>query len=129
MFPEALATADDLDSHLARTGQTIGSLHGLPISLKDNFHVKGHDSTVGLVARAHQPDQDDSTLVGILRRLGAVVYVKTNVPTAMLSADTVNNVFGRYLPAFYLPAFYLPALSQERGRERGHRRLLTLAGH
>ena len=31
----------------------------------------------------------------LLRNAGAVLYVKTNVPTAMMIAETVNNVFGR----------------------------------
>jgi amidase len=34
-------------------------------------------------------------LVELLRDAGAVFYVKTNVPTAMMIAETVNNVFGR----------------------------------
>jgi amidase len=35
--------------------------------------------------------------VEILRDAGAVFYVKTNVPTAMMIAESVNNVFGRTL--------------------------------
>lgn len=31
----------------------------------------------------------------LLRQAGAVFYVKTNVPTAMMIAESVNNVFGR----------------------------------
>lgn len=39
----------------------------------------------------------NATLVDILQDAGAVLYVKTNVPTAMMIAETVNNVFGRTL--------------------------------
>lgn len=39
----------------------------------------------------------DSTLAELLEEAGAVFYVKTNVPTAMMIAETVNNVFGRTL--------------------------------
>lgn len=73
----------------------MGRLHGLPISLKDNFNLVGLDSTVGFVSHIGNPAEYDSTLADILREAGAVFYVKTNVPTAMMIAESVNNVFGR----------------------------------
>ncbi|KAF4783452.1 hypothetical protein HER10_EVM0010173 [Colletotrichum scovillei] len=47
MFEEALERAKALDEHLERTGSVVGPLHGLPVSLKDIFNVKGFDSTIG----------------------------------------------------------------------------------
>ncbi|KAF5013779.1 hypothetical protein FDECE_197, partial [Fusarium decemcellulare] len=94
-FDHAMKLAERCDAHLRDTGKTIGPLHGLPISLKDNFKVKGLDSTIGLVSNIDNPAQDDSTLVKLLESAGAVIYVKTNVPPAMMMAETVNNVFGR----------------------------------
>ncbi|KAF2813069.1 fatty-acid amide hydrolase [Mytilinidion resinicola] len=94
-FDEAIETAKALDKHLAKTGKTIGPLHGLPISLKDNFNLIGKDSTVGFTSWVNDPQTYNSTLVELLRDAGAVFYVKTNVPTAMMIAETVNNVFGR----------------------------------
>jgi amidase len=72
-------------------------LHGLPISIKDNFYVKGTDSTLGFVSLANQPVTFNSPLVDMLKELGAVIYCKTNVPTGMMVAETVNNLFGRTL--------------------------------
>jgi hypothetical protein len=43
----------------------------------------------------NDPASYNSTLVEMLKDAGAVLYVKTNVPTAMMIAETVNNVFGR----------------------------------
>ncbi|EXJ87780.1 hypothetical protein A1O1_04707 [Capronia coronata CBS 617.96] len=97
MFPEALAAADALDEALNRTGTVVGPLHGLPISIKDNFNVVGKDSTVGFVSWCNKPHQKNSVLVDLLKSLGAVIYVKTNVPTAMMMAETVNHTFGRTL--------------------------------
>jgi amidase len=37
----------------------------------------------------------DSALATLLQNSGAVFYVKTNVPTAMMIAESVNNTFGR----------------------------------
>lgn len=95
LFTSALETARSLDEHLARTGKPLGPLHGLPISLKDNFNLKGVDSTVGFTAFVNDPAQYDSVLAELLRQAGGVFYVKTNVPTAMMIAESVNNVFGR----------------------------------
>lgn len=40
-FEEALTRAADLDRHLKVTGQVVGPLHGLPVSIKDHVLVKG----------------------------------------------------------------------------------------
>ncbi|KAI8933712.1 hypothetical protein NX059_009428 [Plenodomus lindquistii] len=94
-FDEAIQQAKSLDDHLKQTGKTIGPLHGLPISLKDNFNIKGKDSTVGFTSLVNKPAEYNATLVDTLEKLGAVRYCKTNVPTAMMIAESVNNTFGR----------------------------------
>lgn len=94
-FDEAIEQAKALDEYYAKNGKVKGPLHGLPVSLKDNFSLKGKVSSVGFAAWATEPMGEESTIVGILRDLGAVQYVKTNVPTAMMIAETVNNVYGR----------------------------------
>ncbi|TQN63724.1 Acetamidase [Colletotrichum shisoi] len=94
-FDRALATARARDEHLARTGRPVGPFHGLPISLKDNFHLKGLDATVGFTSHIGDPSDGDAALAALLEDAGAVFYVKTNVPTAMMIAESVNNVFGR----------------------------------
>lgn len=95
LFQEALAAAEALDQHLASTGKPIGPLHGLPISLKDSFNIIGKDSSLGFSSWVNDPATYNSILPEILRSAGAVLYVKTNVPTAMMIAETINNVFGR----------------------------------
>ena len=47
-WEKAVATAKALDEHLERTGKTVGPLHGLPISIKDQFDIEGQDSTIGM---------------------------------------------------------------------------------
>ncbi|GAP89722.2 putative fatty-acid amide hydrolase [Rosellinia necatrix] len=96
-FDRAIETAKALDEHLARGSGPIGPFHGLPVSLKDNFNLKGLDSTVGFTSLVGDPAQHDSELVSVLVKAGAVPYVKTNVPTAMMIAESVNNTFGRTL--------------------------------
>ncbi|EMG50183.1 TR02 putative amidase [Candida maltosa Xu316] len=98
-FDEAIETAKRLDEYQAKTGETIGPFHGLPISLKDNFNVKGQATTIGMVNFCFNPNtfDEDSTLVANLRELGAVLYVKTNVPVAMMMPETTNHVWGTTL--------------------------------
>ncbi|KAG6040793.1 hypothetical protein E4U41_007010 [Claviceps citrina] len=94
-FDRALKMAKERDEHFKRTGRPVGPLHGLPISLKDNFHLKGLDATVGFASHVGDAAESDSTLAQLLEGAGAVFYVKTNTPTAMMIAESVNNVFGR----------------------------------
>jgi len=46
-FEEAFATAKQMDEYLEKTGSTLGPLHGLPVSIKDLFSVKGVDTSIG----------------------------------------------------------------------------------
>lgn len=94
LFAEAFERAKFLDEYIQREGKPIGPLHGLPISLKDCFVTPPHPSSVGMAAFANEPLDSESILVTSLKQLGAVLYVKTNVPTAMMMAETDNNVWG-----------------------------------
>lgn len=98
-FEEAIKRAKELDHYQLVSpggGKLAGPFHGLPISLKDNFNVKGHGTTLGMVNFCFNPQQVeyDSTLVEMLRQLGAILYVKTNVPVAMMMPETTNHVWG-----------------------------------
>ncbi|RMJ26607.1 Acetamidase [Aspergillus sp. HF37] len=96
-FDEAIARAKECDAYLQTYGKTKGLFHGLPISIKDNFNIVGKDSTIGMTSLANKPATYNSTLIDIIVDAGAVLYVKTNVPTAVMLPETVNNVFGRTL--------------------------------
>ncbi|KXT01880.1 hypothetical protein AC578_2155 [Pseudocercospora eumusae] len=95
MFEDGLKRAKELDAEFKKTGKVTGPLHGLPVSLKDNFNVPGYPSSVGFCSWASEPMNQESSIVTTLKNLGAVPYVKTNVPTAMMIAETVNNCYGR----------------------------------
>ncbi|CAO2648610.1 Nn.00g078770.m01.CDS01 [Neocucurbitaria sp. VM-36] len=97
-FSEALARARQCDEYLAEQGKPLGPLHGLPISLKDSFNVKGVQATIGYTSFISRPPAaTNSVLVDILYSAGAVFYVKTNLPQTMMTADSHNNIFGRTL--------------------------------
>ncbi|PIG89369.1 general amidase-B [Aspergillus arachidicola] len=97
-FDRALERAQYLDDYLKREKRVMGPLHGLPISLKDSFYIKGIQSTVGYVSFLENPPAEtNSALVDLLLDLGAVLYVKTNIPQTMMTGDSENNIYGRTL--------------------------------
>ncbi|KAF9479766.1 amidase [Pholiota conissans] len=93
----ALARAQELDDYLRNMGKVIGPLHGLPISLKDQFTMKGLETVMGYVSGIGQYASEDCVLVQILYASGAVPFVRTNVPQTLMWGETHNNVFGRTL--------------------------------
>ncbi|KAM5354435.1 hypothetical protein ACJ41O_001084 [Fusarium nematophilum] len=83
-FDKALERAKELDAYLAREGKPMGPFHGLPISLKDMWMVKGEAATLGFVAYLPKPvAEENSPIVDILLEAGAVFYCKTNVPQGL----------------------------------------------
>ena len=67
-----------------------GPLAGVPVSIKDAFHVEGHVTTLGSLAHAADVARHDSGAVRRLRRAGATFVGKTNVPEFCQSATTDN---------------------------------------
>ncbi len=95
MFDQGLARAPDLDTYILEHGHPLGPLHGLPISLKDQFDVAGVDSTLGYAARVDQPARENACIVSILLNAGANPFVKTNLPQTIMWCETDNPLFGR----------------------------------
>jgi amidase len=97
-FDQALERAKYCDEYLEKHKKPIGPLHGLPISIKDSFNVKGVKSTLGFISFIDNPAaSQNSPLVTTLLDLGAVLYVKTNVPQSLMTGDSENNLFLRVL--------------------------------
>lgn len=102
-FDAAIADAEKLDAYLEEKGKPVGPLHGLPVSLKDQFHVRGVETTMGYVGwlgtfegkkGTGKEKVFESEMVRELRELGAVLYVKTSVPQTLISGETFNNFIG-----------------------------------
>jgi amidase len=89
----ARAGAHAADEHLA-AGHPVGPLHGLPFAVKDTHDVAGWRTTYGSPLFAdHVPERDD-LVVERIRRAGAVLIGKTNVPEFAAGSHTFNRVFG-----------------------------------
>ncbi|KAH6679332.1 amidase signature domain-containing protein [Halenospora varia] len=100
-FDAAIADAQKLDDYLKKNGKPMGPLHGLPVSLKDQFHVKGVETTMGYVGwiGTFEGKKDtgkekvfESEMVLELRSLGAILFCKTSVPHTLMAGETANNI-------------------------------------
>ncbi|KAF2761032.1 amidase [Pseudovirgaria hyperparasitica] len=101
-FDEARQQAEDLDAYIRESGRPAGPLHGLPVSLKDRFHIRGLESCCGYVSWLgdHKTENDEGVLVHRLRHAGAILYAKTNIPMSMLIGETTNNIIGSTINPF-----------------------------
>ncbi|RWM02341.1 MAG: hypothetical protein E5X80_19215 [Mesorhizobium sp.] len=90
----ARAGARAADLAVAR-GDAVGPLHGVPVTLKDGHATAGMRITVGLTAWADHILATDSTIAARLRKAGAIIIGKTNVPPRLRDLQTVNPIFGR----------------------------------
>ena len=102
-FDAAIADAEKADQYLKEHKKPIGLLHGLPVSLKDQFHVKDVETSMGYVGwlGTFQGKKDtgkerkfESEMVKELRALGATLFCKTSVPHTLMCGETVNNIIG-----------------------------------
>ncbi|KFO89350.1 Fatty-acid amide hydrolase 1, partial [Buceros rhinoceros silvestris] len=77
-----------------------GLLYGIPVSIKDHIGHKGHLLTCGLVQCLDTPVQEDSVLVKVLKKQGAIPFAMTNVPQSLYNYDCGNPIFGQTLNPF-----------------------------
>ncbi len=90
--PRALAVADSLDAHYARTGRFAGALHGIPVIVKDNFDTHDLPTSAGSRVLAASIPPDDAFTVRRLREGGAIVLAKSNMAEFAFSPyETVGS--------------------------------------
>ncbi len=90
---EARAEADAAD-RARRDGAALGPLHGVPMTIKESFRLAGTPATWGLAEHAHSIASEDAVAVRRLKRAGAVIFGKTNVPAWLADWQTFNPVYG-----------------------------------
>lgn len=89
-----LCEAEDAD-FLIQNGNIHGKLRGLPVTIKDAFHVKGFTCSKGCPSLFKNPSDHDSTIVSRLKSEGAIIYGITNTPELLLAYETDNLIYGR----------------------------------
>jgi len=89
----ARARAKELDSEFAQ-GKYRGPLHGVPVAVKDLFHMKGVRTTAGSKLFEDLVSSFDSTVVEKLEAAGAVIVGKTNLHELAYGVTSNNPHFG-----------------------------------
>jgi amidase len=85
--------AEQADAARSR-GESLGPLHGLPISVKDCFETAGLRTTAGTPHLAEHVPTADAVAVARLQAAGAIVFAKTNTPPLAMDWQTSNPLFG-----------------------------------
>jgi fatty acid amide hydrolase len=92
-FTEARAEAAAADAARSE-GRALGALHGVPITIKEQFLLEGTPTTFGLEwRRGHRADRT-GPLVEALRDAGAIILGKTNLSQTMTYHEADNRVYG-----------------------------------
>ncbi|ODV74628.1 amidase [Cyberlindnera jadinii NRRL Y-1542] len=95
LFEEGLKRAQELDSYYETTGELVGPLHGVPVSLKEHYNYAGRVTTCSFVACLTNITPEFSLTNQILYDLGAVFYIRTTEPQCLMHLDSENNITGR----------------------------------
>lgn len=94
MFDQARAQAKKADDARAR-GEPLGALHGVPVTIKEQYKVKGTQTTLGATNKIGNFYDDEGPLVTKLRAEGAIILGKTNIVQTLLGHESDNRVYGR----------------------------------
>lgn len=95
MSQKALEQAEQADKLIAQ-GIILSSLHGVPITIKDNVDVKGERNTNGGVFK-DRISKEDSTIASNFNVAGCVNVGLTNLPEFAIRWFSENPLFGRTL--------------------------------
>jgi len=90
----AMARAREADRALAQ-GKPLGSLHGLPVTVKDTFEIASVRTTAGFEPLRNHVPKEDAGVVARLRAAGAVILGNTNVPPLAGDWQSDNPIYGR----------------------------------
>lgn len=102
-FDIALKRAEELDRYYQEQNKTVGPLHGLPVSMKDQWHIKGLGTSMAYVGwintfeghRGTGKEKNfESELIRELYSLGAIPIAKTSLVQSLWSGETNNNILG-----------------------------------
>lgn len=94
LFDEARTAAKEADLAKQR-GEPLGPLHGVPVTVKECLDIAGTASSLGVEQLAKRIAKVDGPLVARLRKAGALLVGKTNLPQLAMYLETDGPLFGR----------------------------------
>lgn len=91
---KALEKAHQADSALSN-GEIWGKLHGVPITIKDNYRTNGLTTTAGYLPLKDNVPDEDAEIVKLLLSEGAIIIGKTNLSVLAMDMQADNPIFGK----------------------------------
>lgn len=76
-------------------GETLGPLHGVPLTIKSCIDTAGWPTPAGSLLRKDYVPQQDAPLVSRLRAAGAIILGNTNTPEYLMAYETNNLLSGK----------------------------------
>ena len=92
-FERGREDARAADSAVA-AGKALGPLHGVPMTIKEAYDIKGLPTTWGFPEFEHNIATTDSEMVVRMKRAGAHFFGKTNVPRSLADFQSFNDIYG-----------------------------------
>ncbi len=89
----ARARADAADAARA-AGAPLGALHGVPMTVKESYQIKGSPTTFGIPQFEGSIANRDALAVERLTAAGANIFGKTNVPVRLADFQSYNPIYG-----------------------------------
>ena len=91
---EALEAARKADEKVAR-GEKLGSLHGVPVCIKEQFWIKGKYSNVNAVQFQSFIAPQNAAIVDAWINEGAIILGTTNIPNMLIDLQTFGDLYPR----------------------------------
>ena len=92
-YEKAKKAALKADEELSK-GNTLGPLHGVPMTIKDSYDLAGTVTSRGNPALKDNVASKDALSVERLKNAGAVIFGKTNVPYNLADFQSYNEIYG-----------------------------------
>jgi amidase len=89
-----IAEAKEKDKAI-KENKPLGLLHGLPMTVKDSYNVKGLISSNGSPQLKSNVATYDADLITLLKNEGAIIIGKTNIAMYALDWQSTNKWFGQ----------------------------------
>src|SRR5215211_7684382 len=94
LAPDAIERAREAEKAVMR-GESVGALHGVPLTIKDTIETAGLRTTSGSAMRSDHVPERDAPAVARLKAAGAIILGKTNPAEMAMDYTGDNPVFGR----------------------------------
>jgi len=93
---QAIISSENLSPNEKQTKLTsLGFLYGIPMSLKEPFITANLPATQGCIQYLNHKYTEDGLITRLLKQQGAIPFITSNVPQALLINETMSRCYGR----------------------------------